>query len=49
MSYGNVAVAAAIMCKNDKLNPCEAWFLAAQDGFPTSPSSQKKAAPEAHS
>lgn len=45
MSYGNVAVAAAIMCKNDKLNPCEAWFLAAQDGFPTSPSSQKKGCP----
>lgn len=45
VSYGNVAVAAAIMCKNDNLNPCEAWVLAAQDAFPTSPSSQKKGCP----
>jgi hypothetical protein len=46
VSYGNVAVAAAIMCENDKLAPCEAWVLAAQDGFPTSPSSQKKGCPK---
>ena len=46
MSYGDVAIAAAIMCENDKMDPCVAWVLAAQDGFPTSPSSQKKGCPK---
>lgn len=45
MRYGDVAVAAAKMCNSNKLDPCEAWVLAAQNGFPTSPSSQKKGCP----
>ncbi|MGY3923920.1 hypothetical protein LA366_06420 [Aeromonas jandaei] len=42
MDYGKVAVAAARMCENDTLNPCDAWFLAVQGA---SLSSQKKSCP----
>lgn len=46
MGYGDVAVTAVMMCKEKKLNPCDAWVLAAREHFPASLSAQKKGCPK---
>lgn len=47
MGYGDVAINAVLMCKSDdKYNPCDAWALAAQEHYPSSPSAQLKGGPK---
>lgn len=46
MGYGDVAVSAVMMCKDKRLNPCDAWVLAVRKHFPTSLSAQKKGCPK---
>lgn len=46
MSYSTVAVKAAKLAANEKINPVEAWEHCAKNEFPVSEASQKKSCPK---